>query len=1798
MKVSLKWLLMLTLLLGIRTLSGGENPLLSVGFDESLQPRPGGGELQSHSPELSFTAGRFGRALQVEPGRNFSLNYRLPRSVSPDSGWSLLCHLRAEELEKGREQILFRLQRSSSWQKGNIHALWTPWGNFHIEQLGDNGHKLTNIVNASALPMERWFHLAIVCRNGNTTLYIDGEPLKWIRQVRFEPIAQQELRVGEFGLPELNFHGAIDELQFYGYALDRNEVRAAMNRNPSVPKFPDPVLHLPLNGRVDPVFAPGIDATISAEGIVFKPAVKGRGSEFRRFGYDRASRMEFGNMEQILETQGAVSLYFIPASLPPEDRQLRGLVAATGKSNSWLLARQGEKLFFTLKSGNRELTLSAPVKWLAGKPYALCAMFNEREAALWLNGVRVAQETVPDHFSLTATTADVVVGDLPRPDMYRISQSEGIIDELRIFNRNLPEKVIRQLADTTAERAVNNHFDYWNIPPSAATGQERRLWALEDAEQRENECRKIITLNGLWRFRPFRNSPPDQNEWYYFPVPGRIDAYSWSDAFFYPRDRQLKQLRDGKLPDGTELRKIRESCWERELIVKPEWRNRKLNLFFDDFSAETGRIFLNGRFLAEVCGRHSHRVELPQEMIHEGSNFLQVILSDSHTAGWSGHWRGFRGNLFLEILPEVQLGRTRISTSVSRRILTVRQQVCNRSPKARNLSVRLTVSGERAPRESDTLIHSLNLQSGEEREITFQIPWRDARLWSPDDPYLYSLETVLEEGDILMDRLFPQRFGFREFTVSGRNYLLNGRRIHLYNNEEWRARTFDREDSRQFLRKLKSMNYNSIRLPFSVMDDQLSTMLEIADEEGVLLFANVYGVNGAEFADWDNPETRQRLYREMSGVVQDLANHPSLVMWYLSVNFISNNYHPLCMNEPVWTPEKRAQFQVMEQGAAILRKLDPDRPWFYQSGGAFSPIINSNTYFCWWPQAERRAWAQEWSRIGSKPLHVIETAFPYIRSFEGMSPGLFDVDKIRFYFEDCARYFGNAAYDSSEQDLLHAAQISRYGQEVGHFDERARRSRLLMKLKAYLISDTIPAWRISGVSGICPFAEYEFSFDRRVVKEPLKERQVTDHRRIGWQPDRVSNVDAGCRNAPLPPFFALQYSFAPRAAYLIGEPDYPFSQAGNYWSGDRLRRQLAVCSNLPYSLPWRARITLREAEGENEIGRCELSGTLEPGGETCVPFEMTLPRVSSRHTLLLRAECDLGGETKTVEATLSVFPEPDSLKTEAIVVFDPAGLSQSELRRSGVSITPCREHLPENTRLLVVGKGALDQQEFFRFSRKNKLSTRVRNGLSILFLEQTASGLAKLKLQTGDVDLRSLFKISEKAFPTGLNERELAAWHGVSPQVPGRVLPPPETLLRLSRLWRWNTYDMTCSTPIRRPSGFRAISWLSGGLDLAWSALLELPEGDGRLIFCQAELSGRGKQEPAAVWLLREMLIQFSKRTETTAEKPLRGDDLKTPEQIESFLQEVASGRRAIVTRVSPQLLTRLGLQCREEQTILLKLGVAAGVESTRFSRRDLFFTVPISYLRVSGPGVEPLSEPAMISRLKNGRGEICFFTPDLQEVTGYLERLRRRSLRSADYWGWHVIYERLRQLEFAFGGSPESCSPYLEKPLPIGQFSLDGVWEARRDARGNDSVKNLAGASPEEFKERLTVPGFWEKQAAEFAGYDGVVWYRRHVTLPQDFRGRKLRLMIERVDDLDTVWINGVQIGSTTRETPGYWEEKRSYSIPAELTSAAELELLIRVEDLRGNGGICGHAKLQIADGVGPETDMPGYDTESMTIW
>ena len=60
------------------------------------------------------------------------------------------------------------------------------------------------------------------------------------------------------------------------------------------------------------------------------------------------------------------------------------------------------------------------------------------------------------------------------------------------------------------------------------------------------------------------------------------------------------------------------------------------------------------------------------------------------------------------------------------------------------------------------------------------------------------------------------------------------------------------------------------------------------------------------------------------------------------------------------------------------------------------------------------------------------------------------------------------------------------------------------------------------------------------------------------------------------------------------------------------------------------------------------------------------------------------------------------------------------------------------------------------------------------------------------------------------------------------------------------------------------------------------------------------------------------------------------------------------------------------------------------------------------------------------------------------------------------------------------------------------------------------------------TVPGAWKDLSPELGGFDGGVWYRRTIDIPQDWFGRDLEIELGRIDDSDIVWFNGVRVGST----------------------------------------------------------------------
>jgi sialate O-acetylesterase len=132
------------------------------------------------------------------------------------------------------------------------------------------------------------------------------------------------------------------------------------------------------------------------------------------------------------------------------------------------------------------------------------------------------------------------------------------------------------------------------------------------------------------------------------------------------------------------------------------------------------------------------------------------------------------------------------------------------------------------------------------------------------------------------------------------------------------------------------------------------------------------------------------------------------------------------------------------------------------------------------------------------------------------------------------------------------------------------------------------------------------------------------------------------------------------------------------------------------------------------------------------------------------------------------------------------------------------------------------------------------------------------------------------------------------------------------------------------------------------------------------------------------------------------------------------------------------------------------------------------------------------------------------------------------------------------------------------------------------------ADADPSGWK-AMDLPQQWEKAGLPI---DGAVWFRRPIDIPLAWAGKDLRLSLGALDDFDTTYFSGVEIGRTGKETPGYWAVPRTYAVPGRLVKAGRAVIAVRVFDHYGNGGFSGAAPemtLSPADGSGTPLPLAG---------
>lgn len=103
-----------------------------------------------------------------------------------------------------------------------------------------------------------------------------------------------------------------------------------------------------------------------------------------------------------------------------------------------------------------------------------------------------------------------------------------------------------------------------------------------------------------------------------------------------------------------------------------------------------------------------------------------------------------------------------------------------------------------------------------------------------------------------------------------------------------------------------------------------------------------------------------------------------------------------------------------------------------------------------------------------------------------------------------------------------------------------------------------------------------------------------------------------------------------------------------------------------------------------------------------------------------------------------------------------------------------------------------------------------------------------------------------------------------------------------------------------------------------------------------------------------------------------------------------------------------------------------------------------------------------------------------------------------------------------------------------------------------------------------MKLPGAWELNGV--SSFDGFMWFRRWVDIPEEWVGHDLTLELVTTDDMDITYWNGEKVG----ETHGY-HEAANYVIPAHLVKAGRNVLAVRLYDTAGNGGLVSKSGMRV---------------------
>ena len=333
--------------------------------------------------------------------------------------------------------------------------------------------------------------------------------------------------------------------------------------------------------------------------------------------------------------------------------------------------------------------------------------------------------------------------------------------------------------------------------------------------------------------------------------------------------------------------------WYRyELTPKDEWKGKRIVLDFQGIML-VGDVYLNGQRIGGTdYGYLGFDIDL-SKLLKWGQTNEIAVKADTQNPSNS---RWFTG---AGLYRDVNLIVTNKDLFFPRHPLFIRTQG-NREVKikAEIINQQKVAKGQTAakmPVGVRILDADGKVVAEQKNDIHFNAKWRDreyelpsislenAKLWSPDSPYLYTAEVTLYDSEGNIADQIKEPFGVRTIEiVPQKGLLVNGKKVLLkgYANHHTLgalgAAAYPRAIEKR-LKLMKEFGMNHIRTSHNPYSEDF---LKLCDKYGILVVDELYDKWLTQYAggrvDWES-----LWQKDVPEWVKRDRNHPSVVMWSL-----------------------------------------------------------------------------------------------------------------------------------------------------------------------------------------------------------------------------------------------------------------------------------------------------------------------------------------------------------------------------------------------------------------------------------------------------------------------------------------------------------------------------------------------------------------------------------------------------------------------------------------------------------------------------------------------------------------------------------------------------------------------------------------------------------------------------------------------------------------------------------------------------------------------------------------------------